>query len=84
MNYWIVIHYDHKEKRIRLSKKHKGYKNELEKRKVIKWKKVGKKPPENNTKNHKSGFLKENVQRTLLKTKWERLSFVKKELKIKD
>ena len=36
---------DYKEKHIYLSKKHKGYKNELEKRRLKKWNKIEEKPP---------------------------------------
>ena len=42
---------DHKEKRIHLSKKYKGYKNKLEKRRLKKWKKIDEKPPEKHANN---------------------------------
>ena len=35
--------------RIHLSKEHKGYKNELEKRRLKKWNKIEEKPPKNHT-----------------------------------
>ena len=44
----------HKEKRIHLSKKYKGYKNELEKRRLKKCKKIEEKLPENHTNNSKT------------------------------
>ena len=40
---------DYKEKHIYLSKKHKGYENELEKRRLKKWNKIEEKPPKNHT-----------------------------------
>ena len=40
---------DCKEKQIHLSKKHKGYENELEKRRLKKWNKIEEKPPKNHT-----------------------------------
>ena len=40
---------DHKEKRIHLSKKYKGYETELERRRLKKWKKIEEKPPEKHT-----------------------------------
>ena len=40
---------DYKEKQIHLSKKHKGYENELEKRRLKKWHKIEEKPPKNHT-----------------------------------
>ena len=45
---------DSKEKHIHLSKKHKGYKNELETRWLKKWKKIEEKPPKNHTNSFKT------------------------------
>ena len=38
---------DYKEKHIHLSKKYKGYENELEKRRLKKWNKIEEKSPKN-------------------------------------
>ena len=40
---------DYKEKHIHLSKKHEGYENELEKRRLKKWNNIEEKPPKNQT-----------------------------------
>ena len=45
---------DHKENRTHLSKKYKDYENELEKRRLKKWKKIDEKPPESHTNNLKT------------------------------
>ena len=45
---------DDKEKRVSLSKKHKVYESKLEKRRLNKWKKIEKKPPENHTNSSKT------------------------------
>ena len=40
----------------RLSKKHKGYENELEKRRLKKWKKIQEKPRDNHTNSLKTTY----------------------------
>ena len=55
---------DYKEKRIHLSKKHKSYENELEKRRLKKWKKIQEKPPENHTNSLKTTYNNTNSYST--------------------
>ena len=44
---------DIQKKHIHLTKKHKGYENELEKRRLKKWNKFEEKPPKNHTNSFK-------------------------------